>query len=206
MPVLVVAHDVVCPWCWVGRHQAKRLKLEFPTIEFDWRGFELLPEGLPYNPPPPDPEVAKKPSVPSRFELLLAAEGLTLPERKSPISNSRLALEGAEFAKEHGRVEPYLDALYHAYWEEDLDISNREVLGEIAKRAGLNVSSFYRSLDLRLYKERIVEFDEPAHQAGVWNVPTWMFPEKWVAEQPYRVLRELAARFVAQPCARISKV
>src|SRR5579875_2295815 len=82
MPVLSVAHDVICPWCWVGRHQAKRLKQEFPTIEFNWLGFELLPEGLTYTPPPPDPDADKKPPVPTRLELLLAAEGLTLPKKR----------------------------------------------------------------------------------------------------------------------------
>ncbi|CEK17194.1 predicted dithiol-disulfide isomerase involved in polyketide biosynthesis [Chthonomonas calidirosea] len=198
MPVLSVAHDVVCPWCWVGRHQAKRLKQEFPTLEFNWLGFELLPEGLTYTPPPPDPDADKKPPVPTRLELLLAAEGLTLPQKRKPISNSRLALEGAEFAKEQGRIEPYLDALYYTYWEEDEDIADRDVLREIARRADLDVHAFDRCLDERRYRDRIVEFDEPAHRAGVWNVPTWMFPEKWVAEQPYRVLREMAARFVAE--------
>jgi predicted DsbA family dithiol-disulfide isomerase len=198
MPVLSVTHDVICPWCWIGRHQAKRLKQEFPTIEFHWLGFELLPEGLTYTPPPPDPDADKKPPVPTRLELLLAAEGLTLPKRRGPLSNSRLALEGAEFAKEQGLIEPYLDALYHAYWEEDKDIADSRILCEIARRADLDVHAFERCLNERRYRDRIVEFDEPAHRAGIWNVPTWMFPEKWVAEQPYSVLRELAARFVAQ--------
>lgn len=198
MPLLTVAHDVVCPWCWVGRRQAERLKEEFPELELRWVGYELLPAGLPYTPAPPDPDADRKPRIPTRFELLLAAEGLTLPERKSPLSNSRLALEGAEFAYEAGKGEAYLDALYHAYWEEDRDISDKVVLTEIAEAAGLDIAGFMNALEEGRYRERVIEYDEPAHQAGVWNVPTWMFPEEWVAEQPYTVIRELAARFVAK--------
>ena len=27
---VTIAHDYLCPWCWVGFFQAKRLKEEFP--------------------------------------------------------------------------------------------------------------------------------------------------------------------------------
>jgi predicted DsbA family dithiol-disulfide isomerase len=199
MPRLVVAHDVVCPWCYVARIQAHRLREAFPGLEFEWKGYELLPAGMTYTPAPPDPEQAQKPRIPSRFELLLAADGITLPKRESGIHNSRLALEGAEFAASAGRVEAYLDALYHAYWEEDRDISDKAVLTEIAESAGLDIAAFIAAIEDRRYRNDVVEFDEPAHAAGIWNVPTWKFPEEWVAEQPYSVLHEMAARFMTNP-------
>ena len=198
MPELTVLFDVICPWCWVGWRQATRLRAEFPMLTFRWVGYELLPEGLPYTPSPPDPPAARKPRTPSRFDLLLAAEGLSLPRRTRGLSNSRLALEGAEFAHDAGQADAYLDALYHAYWEEDRDISDKAVLTEIAEAAGLDIVMFITALETRQYRDRVIEYDEPAHAAGVWNVPTWMFPEEWVAEQPYSVLRELAARFVQE--------
>lgn len=196
MPVLTVAHDFICPWCWVGRVQAKRLKAEFPQIEFIWKGYELLPEGLPYPASAPDPNPVKKPRIPSRFDLLLTADGLTLPKRTGHLSNSRLALEGVEFAAEAGLAERYLDAVYHAYWEEDRNIADKAVLTEVAESIGLDIADFNLALERRTYRDRIVEFDDPSHAAGVWNVPTWMFHEEWIAEQPYSVLREFAARFV----------
>lgn len=198
MPQLTVAYDVVCPWCWVGWRQAKRLQEEFPTLTFRWVGYELLPAGLSYTPTPPDPEAARKPRIPTRFELLLAAEGLTLPKRTRPLSNSRQALEGAEFAWEAGKADAFLEALYNTYWEQDRDISDRAVLAEIAETAGLDGTAFQTALETHRYQDQVIEFDEPAHEKGVWHVPTWMFPEEWIAEQPYSVLRELAARFVQE--------
>jgi predicted DsbA family dithiol-disulfide isomerase len=196
MPRLIIAHDVVCPWCWIAVRQAARLQKEFPTIELRWVGFELLPAGMTYTPAPPDPNAARKPRIPTRFELLLVAEALTLPVRKGPLSNSRLALEGGEFAWEAGKQGAYIDALYHAYWEEDRDIGDKAVLTEVAEEAGMDIAEFINTLEDRRYRDRIVEFDEPAHEAGIWNVPTWEFPEAWVAEQPYGVVRDLAERFV----------
>ncbi len=196
MPTLMVAHDVICPWCWVAWKQQKRLRAEFPTLELRWVGYELLPEGLPYTPAPPDPDAERKPRVPSRFDLLLAAEALTLPERSCERSNSRAALEGAEFAYEAGKADAYLDALYHAYWEESQDIADRDVLTRIAQTAGLDSTAFLHALETHHYRDKVIEYDDPAHEAGVWNVPTWMFPQEWVAEQPYSVIREMAAKFV----------
>ncbi len=196
MPILEVAHDIICPWCWVGRIQAKKLRNEFPGLSFIWKGYELLPAGMEYNPPAPDPNAPVKPRTPSRFELLLAADGLVLPERLSYRSVSRMALEGAEYALEVGRQEEYLDGVYNIYWEEDRDISDPGVLAKVAEDAGLNVDEFMDALKSRKYKDSVVEYDEPAHAAGIWNVPTWKFPAEWVAEQPYTVLREMMQQFI----------
>ncbi len=196
MPRLTVAHDFICPWCWVAWEQSKKLKSEFPALELDWVGYELLPEGLEYTPSAPEPASPRKPRVPSRFDLLLLAENLTLPKRTRSFSRSRRALEGAEFAKEAGKADAYLGEVYHAYWEGDRDIADPTVLAEIAERVGLDVAAFATALDQRTYRDRIVEYDEPAHAAGVWNVPTWMFPEEWVAEQPYSVVRDMTERFL----------
>ena len=201
MPFLTVAHDVICPWCWVAWRQGKQLREEFPMLELRWVGYELLPDGLPYTPTPPDPNAAIKPRVPSRFDLLLTTERLPLPVRTRDRSVSRLALEGAEFAYElegTTKAEAYLDALYHAYWEESQDIADRSILNLIATKAGLNIASFAEALDTHVYRSQVIEYDDPAHDAGVWNVPTWMFPEEWIAEQPYSVIREFATRFLKE--------
>jgi predicted DsbA family dithiol-disulfide isomerase len=149
-----------------------------------------------YTPAPPDPLQAKKPKTPTRFELLLAADGLVLPERTIPRSISRLALEGSEFALKAGKQEKYLDELYLAYWEGSKDIANIAVLIEIAEKTGLEIAQFALALDKRTFRDTVIEYDEPAHTAGIWNVPTFMFPEAWVAEQPYTVLRDMTERFV----------
>ncbi len=198
MPRLTVAHDFICPWCWVAWEQAKKLAVEFPTLELNWVGYELLPEGLEYTPAVPDPNAPKKPRVPSRFELLLLVEGLVVPERTRSFSRSRRALEGVEFAKAAGKADAYIGGVYHAYWEEDRDIADMAVLTEVAAKAGLDVDAFTKALEERTYRDTVVEYDDPAHAAGVWNVPTWMFLEEWVAEQPYSLVRDMAERFVKQ--------
>jgi len=42
---LPIAHDFICPWCWVGLLQALKLKKEF-GVALEWKGYELWPEEL----------------------------------------------------------------------------------------------------------------------------------------------------------------
>ena len=198
MPLLTVAHDYICPWCWVARRQAEKLRDEFPTLVLVWKGYELLPEGLESASTPVDKNAPVKPATPSRFDLMLLAEGLKLPVRKRKYSISRKALEGAEFALEAGKAEAWHDAVYFAYWEESKNIAEWATLKECAEKAGLDSGELKRALDEGKYRERVIEYDDPAHEAGVWNVPTWMFEGNWIAETPYVVLRGRIKQFVEE--------
>lgn len=188
--VIPVAHDIVCPWCYVGIAQVRRLEQEF-GVSFDWIGYELYPEPMPFDdgsPPPPLPP-ANKPKTPSRFQLMLAAENMELPKvaRPYPI-RSHDALAALEFAKTVGDINPFLDRLYAAYWSEGQDIGQREVVLNLAAECGLNRDDLAEALEDRRFSHLIVPFDEGANAKGVWNVPTFWIGEGRYAEQPYRVL------------------
>ena len=69
-----VAHDFICPWCWVGLFQAKRLQSEFGA-QIEWRGYELFPDELAWpDYPAAKPKPGNRPDTPSRFDLMLAAD------------------------------------------------------------------------------------------------------------------------------------
>ena len=60
-------------------------------------------------------------------------------EMKPPelLTNSRLSLEAAEFAKEAGVGEAFEERVYRAYFYEGLNIGNQSVLADLAADAGL---------------------------------------------------------------------
>jgi len=55
--------------------------------------------------------------------------------------NSVKAMRGVIVAGEAGRLVPFARAVFEAYWGEDRDISREEVLGELARRAGLDAEA-----------------------------------------------------------------
>lgn len=195
---VTIAHDYLCPWCWVGFIQAKRLREEFPQIKQVWRGFELLPEELgplpDYKPQPKDPD-----APPSRFELFSQAEGAPVPEgRTIGIVRTHNALEGAAYAqdKEPERFDAYNEAVYRAFWERSEDISDMDVLGRLAEGPGLDRAAFLQAVSSKAYYHEIVRFDDDAYAADVTHVPTFLFRGERCAEAPYTTIRDLAQRYL----------
>lgn len=196
--VVTIAHDYLCPWCWVGFFQAKHLKKEFPQIRQIWRGFEMLPEELgPLPDYAPQPKAAHTP--PSRFDLFSQAEGFPVPEgRTIGIVRTHFALEGAAYLqdREPERFDAYNEAVYRTFWERSEDISDLDVLGRLAEGAGLNQTEFRAAVSSKAYYDQIVRFDDDAYAADVTHVPTFLFRGERCAEAPYSTIRELAERYL----------
>lgn len=191
-----VAHDPTCPWCWIAISQAQRLREEF-GVTIRWVGYELWPEALAWpEPGPPAPEPPKnKPSVPSRLELACAAEGILIPFANRPKRmRVNAAFQAIELAYEHGVGEAFTDALYRAYWERGAAIGEVEPLIEIGAEFGLDAEAIRTAVETKQFQDRIVDFDDDAYSAGVYNVPTYFIGESRYAEQPFRVLQKALER------------
>src|SRR5690348_7414319 len=81
--VIPVAYDFNCEWCWIGVHQAKRMRAEF-AVQIEWRGYEQHPVDDPWLVTPARPAIPNRPHTPSRLELMLRLEGLELPDVERP--------------------------------------------------------------------------------------------------------------------------
>ena len=199
---VTIAHDYLCPWCWVGFFQAQKLAQDFPQIQQVWQGYELLPEELgplpdftPQSPPGPD----APPKPPSRFDLFSQAEGAPVPAgRTIGVIRTHSALEGAAYAqdKEPDKFDAYNEAVYRAFWERSEDISDLAVLGGLAESAGLDKAAFLEAVSGKAYYDSIVRFDDDAYAADVTHVPTFKFRGERCAEAPYATIKELAERYL----------
>lgn len=187
-----VAHDFTCPWCWIAYFQVRDLKREFRDLQFDWIGYELYPETIPWPEPGPAlPAVASlRPKTPTRLELAYAAQGIERPTVIRP-KQMRIhnAHEAVEFAKGEGVAGDLVDVLYRAYWEEGREIGNVAVLSELAQGIITDRTDFRRAIEERRFADRIVPFDEEAYKSGVFNVPTYWIGGERYAEQPIQALR-----------------
>lgn len=205
LTTITLYHDYLCPWCFVGWIQAKRLAEEF-GIEFEWRGAELVPPSMPHNPSPPKPvdpnAPPEPPKPPSRFDLFATAEGVTMPSPRPKFTRTHRALLGAEYAWIMGgreKFDRYNDAVYAGFWERGEDIADLEVLAGYAERAGLDPSAFRASVEEERYAENVLPFDDDSYAAGVRHVPTFIFNgEEQLAEAPYTDLAHAVERFLVR--------
>lgn len=118
----------------------------------------------------------------------MAAEaGLTMTDRNW-ISNSRPALEAAEYAREQGRFEPFHRAVFDAYFAEGRDIGKHDVLREIATSVGLDADGMIDALNDGRYVDRVDEDLEISRQIGLTGVPAFIIGNRAiVGAQPYEV-------------------
>jgi predicted DsbA family dithiol-disulfide isomerase len=108
------------------------------------------------------------------------------------LSNSRLALQAAEFAREHGRFGPFHSAVFAAYFSLGLDIGNIDVLAMIAHDAGLDAEAMKQALQGGKYLPGLEAVKEEAALRGVTGVPKFFIGDKKsvVGAQPLEVFRK----------------
>jgi predicted DsbA family dithiol-disulfide isomerase len=107
------------------------------------------------------------------------------------ISNSRLALQAAEFSRDQGRFDEFHDALLQAYFAAGLDIGDREVIAQLGRDAGLDVLALEKALEEGTYLPKLKQMQEEAARAGVTGVPTFVLGARRtiIGVQPIEVFR-----------------
>jgi len=179
MPIPVrIFSDFACPFCYVGSGIIDKLSEEF-DLDITWVGRELHPET-----PAEGMNVLE---VVDPFDLEQVTR--TLRERGAPyglefcdmtrVSNSRAALEAAEFARDAGLFHAFHRAAFRAYFTEGRDIGDRSVLRAVAESCGLDPAGLDKALDQGRYKERLRAAREEGDRLGVKALPCF-----FIADQP----------------------
>ncbi len=111
------------------------------------------------------------------------------------ISNSRLAIQAAEFSRDQGRFDEFHDAVLQAYFALGMDIGDREVIIQLGKDTGLDTTALVKALQEETYLPRMKEMQEEAAKAGVTGMPTFvlMSQKTIVGAQPIEVFRKALA-------------
>ena len=115
------------------------------------------------------------------------------------LSNSRLAVEAAEFAREAGKHGVFHRAVLAAYFAHGQDIGDVAVLRGVAAEVVLDQEALARVLTAGSYAEQRMAAEREAHSRGVNAVPTFLFDDgaRVVGAQPLEYFRRLFAAMLA---------
>jgi predicted DsbA family dithiol-disulfide isomerase len=97
----------------------------------------------------------------------------------SLLSNSRMALEASEYARDAGCFDSFHDRLFRAYFTETRDIGDLEVLLELAEEEGLDKADLRVALQEGRYTSRLNEARREGQQLGINAVPTFIITGKF---------------------------
>ena len=130
-----------------------------------------------------DPEEMHK-----NMKVRMDAEGLPYGKRTHTY-NSRNAQELGKWADTQNNGEAYHDALYRAYFVDARNISEIDVLVDVAQSAGLDGIAALESLQKHNFKDEIDKDWEKSKKYGFNGVPTFLAGGFSVAgAQPYETL------------------
>ncbi len=178
------------------------MKQEYEIRE-TWVSYELHPEtppnGILYS------ELFKGrdlSGVREQIRIRGAEFGLVFSERPL-LSNSKLALEASEFARDAGRYEYFHEAIFHAYFTEGLNIGDRGVIAGISESCGLDRDELQRALDERRFLPRLEAARNEGEAIGLTGVPTFIVDRKYkiVGAQNPDVFRDLFKKITSPETA-----
>ncbi|MFG3347091.1 DsbA family protein [Streptomyces sp. NPDC048018] len=161
--------DYVCPFCMLAEGPLEEAA-EGLDVEIEWMPFELRPHPHPTL----RPEDAYLPAIWQRAVYPMARRmgvDITLPT-VSPQPYTRLAFEGYQYAVAQGRGAEYTARMFRAFFQEDRDLGQTDVLVRLAEEIGLDGAAFRTALDDGTYGAAHQDALREAAAHRIQSVPT----------------------------------
>jgi predicted DsbA family dithiol-disulfide isomerase len=170
--------DYICPFSYVASVRLERLGTRYP-IAFHWRFIETQPNASRHGEPLPAPDQADQwAQTQQTLEAICRDEQIPLAAQRFT-TNSRRALLLAQAVLNQcpERFMAFHAALFAAYFVEQRNIGDPEVLTAIARAHGVDALC-ERAWATPEYFEKLLEHVEAAQQLGVQSVPTLVLAER----------------------------
>jgi predicted DsbA family dithiol-disulfide isomerase len=183
-----VVSDVVCPWCFIGKHRLEKALALRPgvAVEVRWRPYFLndwIPrEGISRE----DYLTAKFGSVErykgiaQRVTAAAAAEGLVYASDKMKRQPNTLDCHRLiRWAEVEGKAGEMKQKLMDLYFTQGADLTDRETLVQAAATVGLNADTVREGLASDQDVAAIEQEALSAKEAGIESVPCFIFGGKF---------------------------
>jgi len=167
--------DYVCPFCFLAEIPLQAAIAD-KDVQVEWMPFELRP--IPHETLRPDGAYLQRAWRESVYPTAKQLGVFIVLPQISPQPYTHLAHEGLQFAKEHGQGNAYSDRIFRAFFQEEQDIGQIDVLTKLSDEIGLDADEYRDALFTRRY--------QAAHQQAlryacdeveVTSVPTFIIGE-----------------------------
>lgn len=180
--------DVVCPWCYIGK---RRLEQALESAQAQerarvfWRPFQL-------NPTMPKAGMDRRVYLETKFggqgEVQAIHDRITVAGVSAGIEfafgritrtpNTFDAHRLVWFAQQQGRQDALVEALFHGYFTEGVNVGEAEQLISLAAGAGLDGAAVGRFLESNDGAEGVRQEEARGRQLGIRGVPYFVLNGK----------------------------
>ncbi len=199
--------DCSSPWTYLAFHNIQPMAAEL-GLDIAWR--PILVGGV-FNTVNPSVYASRDNPVPAKAAYMrkdlndwARAAGLAIvfPPRVFPV-NSVKAMRGCLLLEPDGKLVAFARAVFEAYWGEDEDISQDDVLARICARAGVDPAYLFAGLNEPAVKDRLRANTEELIRRGGFGSPT-MFVDRsdmYFGNDRLPLVRAALERSRAKPAA-----
>jgi len=208
-----VVSDVVCPWCFIGKHRLEKAITLTPDIpvEVHWRPY-FLNDWIPREGISREQYLTTKfgsveryKSIAQRVGAAAAEEGLVyaadkMKRQPNTVDSHRLI----RWAGGIGKAAEMKQRLMDLYFTEGADLTNRAVLVQAAADVGLDPEDVRAALDSDKDVAEVEGEAQSAKEAGIEGVPMFIFGGKFAvsgAQSPEYLAEAIARAAQAQQAA-----
>jgi len=208
-----VVSDVVCPWCFIGKHRLEMALALKPDIavEVCWRPY-FLNHWIPREGISREEYLTAKFGSPERYQSIAqrvsqaaAAEGLTYAmEKISRQPNTLDCHRLIRWAEGLGKAAEMKQKLMDLYFTEGADLTNHAVLVQAAADVGLDAEDVRAALASDQDVAQIEREAQAAKEAGIEGVPCFIFGSKFAvsgAQAPEYLAEAIERSAHAEPNA-----
>ena len=184
-----IISDVMCPWCIVGFRQLEQALGATDTSAFiRWHPFELNP-AMPEEGQNLTEHIAEKygasaeQSAQNRTQLKAIGADLGIDFQFTPesrIVNTFAAHQLLDWAQEAGLQHPLKLALFEAHFTEGRDVSQNDVLVDVATTVGLDANAAREVLESATHATATRARQQFWTERGISGVPAVVFDGKYL--------------------------
>jgi predicted DsbA family dithiol-disulfide isomerase len=178
--------DVVCPWCYIGKHNLETALAVFEdrdSVTILHRAFRLDPQahqtrssldslGEKYG-------LSQARAMMERVSDTAAGVGLTFRLEETMTGNTLDAHRLLLWAQIQGDAQPLLEVLYHAYFGEAQSVFDRENLIRLATSAGYSPDEVQSLLESDAFAAEVESDQSLAASLGANGVPFFVIDRKY---------------------------
>lgn len=168
---IIMFTDFVCEWCYLGKRILDTLKNKY-EFEIEYKFMEIHPdtppEGMPFT---------YHLHFPKRFFDMINKLGEPYNVHiadKEIFANTRNSLLLAEYAKDVGKLDTYINLVWDKYMLEGDNISREDILQNIVMSIGISPQNVSRALSNPRYSEELENSDMLHRRYECNGVPTFI--------------------------------
>ncbi len=201
MVKLDIISDPICPWCYIGKTNLDKALLEFPDHPFtiEWHPFQLNPdmppEGMDRRAYLEGKFGGKEGAIKAYAPVVETSERVGADINFEAIKRTPNTIDAHRLIHWAGieqRQSFVVDLLFKAYFVDGRDISDHEVLADIADTAEMDAAMVTKLLASDADTDDIRARDKHSREMGISSVPTFIVaqqhavpgaqpPEMWVS-------------------------